>query len=58
MVVLVFLIGGMGIAITKDPPILTMFYAMLAGAVVIIMYSAMQGRKRAQRENRRKKYRK
>ena len=46
MVVLVFLLGGMAIAITKDPPILAMFYSMLGGAIIIIIYSSLRGRKR------------
>ncbi len=58
LVVLVFLIGGMGIAITKDPPVLVLFYTMLAGAIGVIIYSAMKGRRAAQRENRRRKYKK
>ncbi len=58
MVVVVFLIGGMGIAITKDPPELIMFYTMIAGIVGIVIYSSMKNRKNALRENRRKKYKK
>jgi len=58
MVVLVFLIGGMGIAITKVPPVLPLFYTMLAGAIGIIIYSAMKSRRRAQRERRRSRYKK
>lgn len=55
VVVLVFLIAGMGIAITKDPPVLGLFYAMLAGAIIIIIYSAMKSRRNAQLERRRKR---
>jgi len=58
MVVLVFLIGGMGIAITKDPPVIVLFYTMLAGAIGVIIYSAMRSRRSAQRENRRRRHRK
>lgn len=57
MVVLVFLIAGMGIAITRSPPVLPMFYAMLAGAVVVIMYSAWRARRQAQRERRERRKR-
>ena len=58
MVILAFLVAGMGIAITKDPPILVLFYTMLAGAIGIILYSAVKDRKAAQRDKRKKKFRK
>ena len=57
MVVLVFLIAGMGIAITRSPPVLPMFYTMLAGAIVVIMYSAWRSRRQAQRERRERRKR-
>lgn len=57
LVVLVFLIAGMGIAITKSPPVLPLFYAMLAGAVGVIMYSAWRARIEARRERERKRRR-
>ncbi|KAF6243853.1 hypothetical protein C6988_01425 [Nitrosopumilus sp. b1] len=61
LVVLMFLIAGMGIAITKDPPELILFYAMLAGSIVVIMYGSLKSRydrkqaKRKEREERRNK---
>ena len=57
IVVLVFLIAGMGIAITKSPPVLPLFYTMLAGAVGVIMYSAWRARIEARRERERKRRR-
>lgn len=57
IVVLVFLIAGMGIAITKSPPVLPLFYAMLAGAIAVIMYSSWRARRDAQRERERKRRR-
>lgn len=58
LVVLMFLIAGMGIAITKDPPMLGMFYTMLAGAIAVIMYSAYKSRKERQRSTGKRKFRK
>ncbi|MGQ0376148.1 MAG: hypothetical protein ACT4OW_01420 [Nitrososphaerota archaeon] len=45
IMVLMFLIAGMGIAVTRDPPVIVMFYTMLGGAVFVIIYSAMKDRK-------------
>ena len=58
MVVLVFMIAGMGIAITKDPPVLSLFYVMLSGAIGIIIYSAMKNRRSADREKQKRKFKK
>lgn len=61
LVVLMFLIAGMGIAITKDPPELILFYIMLGGSIVVIMYGSLKSRydrkqaKRKEREERRNK---
>lgn len=44
-VVLIFLVGGMAIAISKQPPVLPLFYTMLGGAIIVIIYSARQKRK-------------
>ncbi len=52
------MIAGMGIAIVRDPPLFAMFYAMLAGAIAIILYSAMKSRRSIQREKRKKKFKK
>jgi 4-hydroxybenzoate polyprenyltransferase len=54
LVVLMFLIGGMGIAITRSPPQYLLFYGMLGGAIVVIIYSSLKTR-RAQDELRRQK---
>jgi len=51
-----FLIAGMGIAITREPPVLGLFYAMLGGAIVTIVYASIKSR-REQRELRRQKRR-
>ncbi|MEK6956663.1 MAG: hypothetical protein AABW74_01985 [Thermoproteota archaeon] len=45
ILILMFLIAGMGIAITRDPPVVVMFYTMLGGAVFVILYSAMKDRR-------------
>lgn len=58
MIVLVFLIAGMGIAITRDPPVIVMFYTMLGGAVFVIIYSAMKDRKSRRDINRSRKSKK
>jgi hypothetical protein len=49
-----FLIAGMGIAITRVPPQFPLFYAMLAGAIIVIIYSSLKSRKE-QKELRRKR---
>jgi 4-hydroxybenzoate polyprenyltransferase len=49
IMVLMFLIAGMGIAVTRDPPVIVMFYTMLGGAILVIIYSAMKDR-RARRD--------
>ncbi|GFN39766.1 MAG: hypothetical protein O6761_08625 [Thaumarchaeota archaeon] len=63
LIVLMFLIAGMGIGISQDPPLLPMFYTMLGGAILVIIYSARKNRKEHQRERResrerRKKFKK
>jgi 4-hydroxybenzoate polyprenyltransferase len=45
IIVLMFLIAGMGIAITRSPPSLGLFYSMLAGAIIVIIYSSIKSRK-------------
>lgn len=54
LIVLMFLIAGMGIGITRQPPQFVLFYSMLAGAIIVIMYSAYKSRKE-QRKNRRRR---
>lgn len=58
LIILMFLIAGMGIAITKDPPVYPMFYAMLAGAVFVIIYSARKDRKERRGLNQKRKSKK
>lgn len=54
VVVLVFLIGGMGISVTRDPPQYFMFYAMMGGAIVVILYNSFKIRRKAQAERRKR----
>lgn len=58
LIVLMFLIAGMGIAITRDPPVIVMFYTMLGGAVFVLIYSAMKERKERKSINKRRKSKK
>ncbi|MBI3253393.1 MAG: hypothetical protein HYZ56_01515 [Nitrosopumilales archaeon] len=58
IIVLIFLIAGMGIAITQKSPVIPMFYAMLGGAVFVILYSAMKNRKERKNINRSRKSKK
>ncbi len=53
LIVLMFLIVGMGIAITRVPFLPGLFYSMLAGAIIVIVYSSWKSRKE-QKELRRK----
>ncbi len=53
-----FMIAGMIIAVTKSPPEFGLFYAMLGGAIIIIIYGSMKNRiehNEKRRENRRSK---
>ncbi len=58
IMVLMFLIAGMGIAVTRDPPVIVMFYTMLGGAILVIIYSAMKDRKIRRGLNRSRKSKK
>ncbi len=60
MVVLVFLFGGIAIAATRAPFDAVLFYSMVAGSVIVIIYAAYKDRKRqqAQRALRKQKYKK
>ena len=55
LIILMFMIAGMIIAATSDPFNQGLFYAMLAGAVVIIIYTAMKERKEKQAKRREKR---
>jgi hypothetical protein len=56
LIVLMFLIAGMVIAATKEPFDIVMFYPMLAGALIVIVYSSWKNKKEQKelREKRRK----
>lgn len=56
LIVLMFLIAGMIIAVTRDPFQPGLFYSMLAGAIIVIVYGAWKSRKEQKelREKRRK----
>ena len=56
LVILIFLVAGMLIATTRSPFIPELFYSMLGGALVIIIYGIMKNR-REQKEKRRQKRR-
>lgn len=58
MIVLILFITGMGIGILRDPPQYGLFYAMLAGAIVVILYAPLKSRweqKKLRRQKRRSK---
>ena len=54
LIILMFLIAGMFIAVTRVPIVWNLFDAMLAGAIVIIIYGALKNRKE-QKELRRQR---
>ncbi len=56
VIVLMFLIAGMIIAVTKEPQVWGLFYSMLAGAIIVIFYSSWKNKKEQKelREKRRK----
>ena len=49
------MIAGMIIAVTRDPPVFGLFYSMLAGAIIVIIYTAMKERKEKQAKRREKR---
>ena len=58
LIILMFLVAGMIISVTREPFVPGLFYAMLAGSIVIIIYGAMKNRREQnekKRENRRSK---
>jgi len=58
LIILMFMIAGMIIAVTREPFIPGLFYAMLGGAIIIIIYGSMKNRREhneKRRENRRSK---
>ena len=54
MVILIFLVAGMGFAIMKSPPSLELFYGQLAGALIIIAYSTIKNRRTLPKAKKRK----
>ena len=57
LVVLMFLIAGMGITIAQGQTIF--FYGMLAGAIIVVIYSSMKTRKEQKElRKKRRKYKK
>jgi len=58
IIVLMFLLAGMGIAITRDPPVIVMFYTMLGGAIFVIIYTAFKERKERKNLNKTRKSKK
>ena len=55
LIILMFVIAGMIIAATSDPFIPGLFYSMLGGSVIIILYAAMKDRKEKQAKRREKR---
>jgi hypothetical protein len=53
LIILILLITGMAFSIFKTPPSLELFYAQLAGALIIIAYSNTRERRKrkAKRDN-------
>ena len=54
LVVLIFLVAGMLIAATLETFLPALFYTMLGGAIIVIVYASMKSRKE-QKELRRKR---
>lgn len=54
LVILIFLVAGMGFAIMKSPPSLELFYGQLAGALIIIAYSTIKNRRTLPKAKKRK----
>ncbi len=52
LIILMFLVAGMIIAATSEPFNVGLFYAMLGGAIVILFYTMMKGRKERREKNR------
>ncbi len=54
-----FLIAGIGIVIIQKNPFWPMFYAMIVGIIIIMLYSSLHGRKERKELRRQgKKYKK
>ena len=55
LVILIFLVAGMLIATTRSPFIPELFYSMLGGALIIIIYGMVKGRREKQAKRREKR---
>ena len=55
LIILMFLIAGMIIAATSNPFVEGLFYAMLGGSIIIIIYTAMKDRREKQAKRREKR---
>ena len=54
-VVMIFLIAGMAIALTREPPQISLFYTMIAGTIGVMLYSAYKARIERREANRKKR---
>lgn len=52
IIILMFLLAGMVISMTRDTFVPGLFYAMIGGVIIIIIYASMKSRKE-QKEKRR-----
>ncbi len=59
LIIMMFLIAGMIIAVTRAPFSPGLFYSMLAGAIIIIAYGSWKSRKEEKElRKKRRKYKK
>ncbi len=59
LIIMMFLIAGMIIAVTREPQVWGLFYSMLAGAIIVIFYSSWKSRKEQKElRKKRRKYKK
>ena len=52
LIILMFMVAGMIIAATREPFQAGLFYAMLGGALVILIYGMVKSRKERREKNR------
>jgi len=55
VVVMIFLITGMAIALTREPPQILLFYTMIAGTIGVMLYSSYKARIERREANRKKR---
>lgn len=55
VIILMFLVAGMIIAATSKPFVEGLFYSMLGGSILIIIYAAMKDRREKQAKRREKR---